>query len=456
MSKSPISEPDFVCDCEEWMRSACAGGPYYKEHEGKRYCLLHFPGKEKREAFKVVFQRKLENKDFNFRGVWFPDQLSFEDYEFRTEAHFNAATFSDEVYFLNVTFSAKTYFSGATFNADAYFTASFGAMADFSHVTFSARADFVDSTFEAEAFFNSAMFKSRANFNRVTFSAAALFLSTTFGARAVFRHTIFSVEAFFIRAAFREYVEFTGDETRQVFSETSSLELHFAKIENPAHVSFHSVSLRPHWFVNVDASKFDFTNVGWPTFTKVDSNRRSIKKEIKRLQDQKLRFPHRLLSVACWRLATNAEENHRYPEASGFRYMAMDANRLEHWHGFAFWRLSWWYWLASGYSERILRATVVLIGMLLLTAAIYTQVGFVGSEPRLTRESRAEATKWEDTNARLNLRRALIYSAEVMAFQKPEPKPGTTAAHSVVLLETILGPVQAALLLLAIRRKFMR
>jgi hypothetical protein len=94
--------------------------------------------------------------------------------------------------------------------------------------------------------------------------------------------------------------------------------------------------------------------------------------------------------------------------------------------------------------------------MLLLTAAIYTQVGFVGSEPRLTRESRAEATKSEDANAWLDFRRALIYSAEVMAFQKPEPKPATTAAHTVVLLETILGPVQAALLLLAIRRKFMR
>jgi hypothetical protein len=51
--------------------------------------------------------------------------------------------------------------------------------------------------------------------------------------------------------------------------------------------------------------------------------------------------------------------------------------------------------------------------------------------------------------------RSAIFN-EVMAFQKPEPRPATTIAHWVVLLETILGPVQAALLLLAIRRKFMR
>jgi hypothetical protein len=40
--------------------------------------------------------------------------------------------------------------------------------------------------------------------------------------------------------------------------------------------------------------------------------------------------------------------------------------------------------------------------------------------------------------------------------QKPEPKPLTGAAQTLVLLETILGPVQTALLALAIRRKFMR
>src|SRR5262249_17464435 len=41
----------FVCDCEEWMRTACAGEGYYKEREGKRYCVLHYPSKEKAEDF---------------------------------------------------------------------------------------------------------------------------------------------------------------------------------------------------------------------------------------------------------------------------------------------------------------------------------------------------------------------------------------------------------------------
>jgi hypothetical protein len=50
----------------------------------------------------------------------------------------------------------------------------------------------------------------------------------------------------------------------------------------------------------------------------------------------------------------------------------------------------------------------------------------------------------------------LTYSLAVMSLQRPEPKPMTAAAHALVTIESILGPVQAALLALAIRRKFMR
>ena len=50
----------------------------------------------------------------------------------------------------------------------------------------------------------------------------------------------------------------------------------------------------------------------------------------------------------------------------------------------------------------------------------------------------------------------LVYSFNVAALQKPEPLPGGIFAKIFVLLETFLGPLQAALLALAIRRRFMR
>ena len=200
----------------------------------------------------------------------------------------------------------------------------------------------------------------------------------------------------------------------------------------------------------MDARKFGFINVSWRW--------RSINDEVKSLRYEVLLQPHRhrLFAIACRHLAVNAEENHRYAEASKFRYMAMDARRLESLLGFAPWRLSWWYWLASRYGERVLRAFVVLIGILLVSAGMYTKVGFARWEPKPASEVDGAIAKRDDMGAPLQFSRALTYSAGVMTLQKPEPRPATTAAQTVVLLETILGPVQAALLALAIRRKFMR
>ncbi|MFY9621060.1 MAG: hypothetical protein WAQ99_14700 [Pyrinomonadaceae bacterium] len=118
--------------------------------------------------------------------------------------------------------------------------------------------------------------------------------------------------------------------------------------------------------------------------------------------------------------------------------------------------LHWIYWVASGYGERIMRAFTVLIVFWLLFAGVYTRVGFAPSEQKLGRESDVAIAKRFDVVESLPFKRALAYSLGVMTLQRPEPKPATTAAQTVVLLETILGPVQAALLALAIRRKFMR
>ncbi len=43
-----------------------------------------------------------------------------------------------------------------------------------------------------------------------------------------------------------------------------------------------------------------------------------------------------------------------------------------------------------------------------------------------------------------------------MTLQKPEPRPKSSAARLAVIICAILGPLQGALLALAVRRKFMR
>lgn len=90
---------EFVCDCDWIFRTACQGLSFYKEYQGKRYCVLHYPGKEKSADFIVALRKKLEAKDFTFHGVRFLDSISFAGVEFGAGAFFRNAKFSADVDF---------------------------------------------------------------------------------------------------------------------------------------------------------------------------------------------------------------------------------------------------------------------------------------------------------------------------------------------------------------------
>lgn len=487
------TDPEFVCGYKEWMRLACAGEGFFREYEGQRYCALHYPGKDKIAAFNAALQKKLKVQDFDFRGVWFPQAASFENVQFGTAADFTSATFSARAYFVSAIFSGTADFSGATFLAEANFSkatfsmetnftgATFNSLANFFKASFSAYTDFIGTTFRVEARFAKATFNSLANFFKASFCMEAYFTGSLLGAYTNFNETTFSTnvyfggadfngdvtfslttfdaEADFNSATFAAFVRFAGDKNHPVFGEGSYLDLQYAQIEKPERVSFHSFTLRPHWFINVDARKFEFVNVKWPST--------GLTPEIESLRDRKVESPHRLLSIAYRRLAVNAEENHRYREAAKFRYGSMDVRRQEDWRGMAFWRLTWWYWLLSGYGERITWAAGCLLLILVLFAGLYTQVGFVSPADQTTKPTAvspldqttkptAPITTPDTVGTPLHFTQALVHSFEVSILQKPEPKPLTLTARFFVGLETVLGPLQAALLALAIRRKFMR
>ncbi len=473
------AKPEFICACEGEMRSACAGEGFFREHEGKRYCVLHYPSQDKIEAFRAVLKKKFEAQDFDFRGVWFPGDVSFQGFQFSADADFYRADFSGQAYFSRATFnslvnfdsatfradadfrwasfSAFTFFGSASFNADAHFfgatysaiaifdISAFNAIANFHGATFRSTASFYNATFRADADFLDANFLD-ADFSSATFLADANFRTATFSADVLFRSATFSADADFFSTTFAAYVRFIGDKDHSVFGDTSYLNLQNTRIEKPERVSFHTLTLRPHWFINVDARKFEFVNVEWRT---------GLTPEIESLRDHKVESPHRLLSIAYRQLAVNAEENHRYSEAAEFRYGSMDLRRLAEWRGIAFWRLAWWYWLLSGYGERITRAVTCLLLILVLFAGLYTQVGFVHPTDQTTKPT-ATITTPDTVGTPLRFTQALVHSFAVSILQKPEPKPLTLAARLLVGLETVLGPLQAALLALAIRRKFMR
>jgi hypothetical protein len=429
----------------------------------------------------------------DFAGAVFNVEANFEKATFSGETSFSGATFNAGTNFENATFNGKTTWDSAVFSADAnIYKATFSkdapasfASAKFGTKELKAKANFCDTVFGGEADFNSAVFSDEVSLAGATFESGTNFDTTNFGGDATlvatfkgdvsFRDPIFNAEVYFGGATFHEGVSFIGTQKYEpsplsyfwrllgvrdpssdedwdnVFSSNSSMEFRYTNFHKPDQVSFRTLGLRPHWFGYADALDFQFINVDWKW-----SDTKNELSQMARRAWVDGSSAHRLLSIACQRLATNAENNNQYEDASRFRYLSMDARRLGTGRGFALWKLSWWYWLASGYGERSFQALVVLLGILFSFAVLYQQVGFARWEPRLVSEPDAIVAKRDATGAPLELGRATSYSAGVMMLQKPEPRPATPAAQGLVVLETILGPVQAALLALAIRRKFMR
>lgn len=141
---------------------------------------------------------------------------------------------------------------------------------------------------------------------------------------------------------------------------------------------------------------------------------------------------------------------------SDFRFWSIELQRKAGWkaRGKIIGMLHTLYRYLSGYGEKIGLALGWLVGIWLLFAVLYTQVGF--GHPQSSFAPIAAVSAANEVGTPQRLPKALAYSLGVITLQRPDPRPFTTTASFLVLAETILGPIQAALLILAIRRRFMR
>ncbi|HEX6716447.1 MAG TPA: hypothetical protein VF088_05020, partial [Pyrinomonadaceae bacterium] len=131
-------------------------------------------------------------------------------------------------------------------------------------------------------------------------------------------------------------------------------------------------------------------------------------------------------------------------EASMFRYLSMDALRQARRHdepGPS--ALHSLYHLLSGYGERIGRAFLVLIFIWLLFGVLYILTGHI------------KLQGYTIGAIGQGLVRALNHSLQVLTLQRTELSKGIVTPF-LVTLEMVVGPLQIALLALAVRRQFMR
>jgi uncharacterized protein YjbI with pentapeptide repeats len=426
----------FTCEVESPLpvssySSACEGLGFYDEHEGKQYCVLHLPSADKDlAAFDEAIMEKRQNKDFDFGGVYFPENVSFSGAAFKGGASFSDATFEGLAYFSNATFEGLAYFLSAAFEAEAIF----------GETTFKEGASFQGNTFRMEAIFQTT-FEGEANFYGATFEGRAVFFLATFEGSANFSRATFNGEAIFEESTFKEEGKFWSLQT----TSRTVLSLRAAEIERPERISFHSTSLRPSAFVDVNAQEFDFTDVEWFMWPKGDELK--LEDEIKAVEAQSSPpYPRptamRKLQRACRRLMNNAEENRDYPTANKFHYWSMELLRKESWRRLGL--IGTLYWALSGYGERPRRAFLVLVGMWALFAFLYAKVaGAIEHVGQAALYSLA-------TMVRLNNVPAM---SEVTTLLQPS-EPGLFQV--LVTAEGILGPLQIALLALAVRRQVMR
>lgn len=143
----------------------------------------------------------------------------------------------------------------------------------------------------------------------------------------------------------------------------------------------------------------------------------------------------------------NAEENRDYPTANEFHYWSMEAQRKEGWSRLGL--IATLYWALSGYGERPRRALGVLAAIWFAFTMFYLLLA--NSAPFWVFSA---TDLWQGLNY---ARQAAIYSLTALARLTPKPEPDELGWFQfLVTLEGLLGPLQIALLLLAVRRKVMR
>jgi len=411
----------------------------------------------------IVFKSaKFSGESTSFMGTQFSSFL---------EIDFREAQFSSE---------QGTNFSDARFS---------DGLTDFSEAQFSGEeTDFYKAQFSGElgTFFSQAQFSGElTTFIDTQFSGGATeFAGAEFGSTWTnFLQATFMGEVGFEAAAFRKEVEFWGTTANLIFGPRVWVRFYRARIDKPELLTFNTVLLHPGWFINTDMRKVVFTGVKW--YGMPGGPEGTLDEEIAALAKRHVESPHSLLAQACRRLSANAEENREYPLANEFHYWSMDALRIGRWRYLGWlnrfikknWRrisarfgliatLLWiwrifrrkplrhtmpsgfglvptFYWALNGYGVRAGRAFWVLVGIWAAFANFYVLL---------------DPSEFKDFGQGIGyLWQAAVYSLLAMARLNPEPTPGEPGLFQFLVgLEGILGPLQIALLALAVRRKVMR
>ncbi len=272
--------------------------------------------------------------------------------------------------------------------------------------TFAGRADFTRSEFAIPAYLDSALFKSRAVFRDAMFSAPTRF-----------HEALFQASAFFERTEFAPETDFTS-----------------VASEMPHRMQFTDVDMSGVRLAGSEVSEWSFQNVSWPRQVRLLGIRTAVVAD-----ESNPDTSCGALEVLYRRLRRNYEDNHGYGHAGDFHIGEMESRIrvLERRDSDLY--LLRAYRFASLYGERWAWALILLVALLLTSAILVEAISNV----------------WFDQDLAfmlvLNhvLRVATLQEAKALVPLNLWAVWGESALR-------ILGPVQIAVLVLAVRRQVRR
>jgi uncharacterized protein YjbI with pentapeptide repeats len=456
--------------------------------------------------FREVFFTETTTFIFNH----FTNSANFKFAKFLGEVSFVATNFEHSVIFDYATFYNEVSFQGANFeNYVGFLNTKFKGKATFDGAVFKERVNFYIAIFDKEVHFSGTVFKGKTDFYKTKFFEDVKFFGAIFedNSKIYFGSTVFDKSLLMSSALIKGYVTFIGSIKNPIFEEKEFwLHMHNILLEKNDRIYFNNLTIRPSWFVNVDSRKIVFHDVGWK-FAKGKSE--DVKKELSELKRFELtERPEHILTVAYRQLAENAENNNRFEEASNFRRMAFETEWLEkkekisNWiknlvpeseklkrrfsgstdeedkpippsNSFGILRRSGdffihgLYRITSFYGESWSWALGVLLSLILVIfPIIYTQINFQTCSKDRPIAASLTVCESKDEEIRKNctcrtdqitFTDAIVQSLTTATLQNVEyRKPRGVWGELWIILEKIFAPLQAALLALAIRRKFMR
>jgi hypothetical protein len=506
-----LSEMEFI------DKHVCSNFQDRYEENGKCFCVFHYPNESKAQEFQSALTEKINKEHFIFNGTWFPDFVDLSWIEFNTPADFshcffrNGVSFTSASFLLGANFSRTSFYKKTDFNNTNFRNCDEIANIDmsFNLAIFSGEVSFISTKFEKKITFDSskflkgllifsdAVFTDDANFENVCFSdsnshehdSSVYFIKTSFEKKVSFQNTFFGFTTHFSNAQFKGSADFRetevknsilfNDATFESFARFSSknnnhnawnydgLNFSSADIEKPERIFFQAISLKPDSFVNTDIRKFDFTDIKWKVKNFWLDWARF--KDIAWWRDEvrARRTSYVNLEKIYRRFASFAEENNDYESASKFRFTAFDIQRITPWYGRLPVTLLWWYKWTSRYGENWLWCAVLLLALLFgVFPYFYSENYFktcstdrpIAASISICESKDAEISKTCSCSyEKLNYGDAVLQSLYTATLQNVDyRKPFDWRGELWIILEKIFVPLQAALLALAIRRKFMR